>query len=116
MDWFEFFTGKWESGNGHSDPVTSYLDDLTSYLTEVPDDEQQFKIQQFLYGADPTGVYRGYLETRDSSNYWNDYFRNTGLTWSDVKYPTRMYGYGSAGSTVRSAFNYVSRNIGRLYR
>lgn len=93
----------------------SYLDDLTSYLTDVPDNETQFKIQQFLYGADPTGVYRGILETRDSSNYWNDYFDNTGLSWSDVKYPTRMYGYGSSGSTAQRVVNFVGRNLKRLY-
>lgn len=106
---------KWEYGKNGSFGL-SFLDDLTSYLTDVPDNEEQFKVQQFLYGADPTGVYTGYLSTRDSLNYWNDYFANTGLTWADVKYPTRMYGFGNSGSTVKSAVNFVSRNLNRLYR
>lgn len=106
----------WEFGGKGDGFRIKALDDLTSYLTDVPDNEQQFKIQQFLYGADPTGVYRGYLETRDSLNYWNDYFANTGLSWSDVKYPTRMYGFGSAGGTARSMVNFIGNNVKRLYR
>lgn len=105
----------WEYGGQGDGFHIPFLEDLTSYLTEVPDNEQQFKIQQFLYGADPTGIYRGYLETRDSLNYYNDYFANTGLSWSDVKYPTRMYGYGSMGGTARSLVNFIGNNVKRLY-
>lgn len=115
MDWYEFIFGKWERGDGKSS-FTSYFDDLRSYLLDVPKSDEQFKLQSFLYGADPTGVYKGQLDTRDVMNYWGDYFKNTGLSWSDVRYPTKMYGFGSQGYHARSGANFVSRNITRLYR
>ena len=85
-----------------------------NYFTEMPKNESQFRVQAFLYGFDPTGIYRGFLTSRDSSAYWNDYFANTGLTWSDIKYPTRMYGFGDSGYAARSALR-VSENIAKLY-
>lgn len=87
----------------------------SDYLTEVPDNEAQFRLQAFLYGFDPTGIYRGYLEQRDLANYWGDYLLNTGQDWSDIKYPTMMRGYGSVGSNTRNALSF-SKNIARLYR
>ena len=48
----------------------------------------------------------------DSINYWNDYFKNTGLSWSDVLYPTRLSGTGSGGY---ASLNFISDNIKKLY-
>lgn len=48
----------------------------------------------------------------DNWNYINDYMTNRGLSWSDVKYPSRIPGSGSFGSGL----NYVSSNIEDLYK
>ncbi len=46
----------------------------------------------------------------DNLNYYNDYMRNRGLDWADVKYPSRVPTV-SLGSTL----SFVSKNIDRLY-
>lgn len=53
-----------------------------------------------------------FVKQLDNWNYINDYMANRGLSWSDVKYPSRISGSGGFGSTL----NYVSSNIERLYR
>ena len=47
----------------------------------------------------------------DTMRYYDDYFANTGLSWSDVRYPTRLSSSGFSGLT-----NFVSKNIERLYK
>lgn len=97
---------------GHGDTFSDTVD----YFTEVPKDESQYRLQEFLYGFDPTGLYRGFVDQRDLSNYWNDYLRHTGMSWNDVKYPSFMRGYGMSGTYYRSTLNFVSKNVDRLYR
>lgn len=46
----------------------------------------------------------------DNYNYYNDYMRNRGLSWADVRYPSRIPSL-SFGSTL----NFVSKNIEELY-
>ena len=46
----------------------------------------------------------------DNWNYINDYLKNTGLTWDDIRYPTRVGSLGAYG-----AVSYVSSNIEKLY-
>lgn len=87
-----------------------------NYFLEVPKDESQYWVQSFLSGADPTGIYSGYLTARDNTAYMRDYMRNTGLSWSDIKYPSRTIGFGSNGALARSSMSFVSKNIHRLYR
>lgn len=97
------------------DPTSNTFSGTAEYITEVPNDEAQFRLQAFLYGFDPTGLYRGYIDQRDLANYWSDYLRNTGQSWSDIKYPSMMRGYGSVGSYSRSVLSF-GKNIARLYR
>lgn len=97
-----------------NDPDATTFSGGVDFFTEVPKSEAQFRVQEFLYGFDPTGIYRGYIDQRDLANYWNDYFKNTGLTWSDIKYPSMMRGYGSTGSYSRSVLRF-SKNILKLY-
>lgn len=52
----------------------------------------------------------------DSFRSFNDYMKNTGLTWDDVMYPWltgRRFGVGSSGY---HALNFVSSNLNKLYR
>ncbi len=46
----------------------------------------------------------------DNWNYYNDYLKNRGLDWSNVRYPSRMSTV-SFGSTL----NFVSKNVDHLY-
>lgn len=52
-------------------------------------------------------IYRSY----DNMRYMEDYLNNRGISWDDIKYPTRTQGMQGLGSTV----NYLSKNIYRLY-
>ena len=51
------------------------------------------------------------IRSRDNWNYINDYMRNRGLGWSDVKYPSRVVGASTSGYGL----NFVSSNIESLY-
>lgn len=48
----------------------------------------------------------------DQSNYYSDYMRNRGLSWSDAQYPSLMRGSGGVGAGM----SFVSSNIEKLYR
>ena len=52
-------------------------------------------------------IYRSY----DNMRFMEDYLNNRGLSWDDIKYPTRTQGMQGFGSTL----NYLSKNIYRLY-
>nr|WCR62164.1 MAG: hypothetical protein [Smacoviridae sp.] len=76
-------------------------------------DSNAYFYQSFFGGMiQPLGAF---YNARDSSKYMSDYLRNTGLTYRDIKYPTRTAGY-SAGSSLGSSVLFVSSNIKRLYK
>ena len=54
----------------------------------------------------------GFIRSRDNWNYINDYMSNRGLTWADVKYPSRVEGASTSGYGL----NFVSSNIENLYK
>lgn len=56
-----------------------------------------------------------FFRTDDLTKYWNDYMKNTGLTWADVKYPTMLRGAGMYSGAAGS-LNFLSSNVTRLYR
>jgi hypothetical protein len=83
------------------------------WFTESPESQFQFKVQSIAGGLfTPLGMYH---RARDNVNYMNDYMENTGLSWSDIRYPTRTPGY-SGYSGYGGIVSYVSKNIERLYR
>ena len=59
-----------------------------------------------------TGIY----SALDSSNWLNDYMKNTGLDYSDIKYPSRVTGGSGYANVVTRGMNFVSDNIRRLYK
>lgn len=85
-----------------------------NYAFNTPDSEASYRFQSFLYGADSTGVYRGYITSRDSSAYMRDYIDNRHISWSDIRYPSRTYGFGSDGSGFNRALG-LSANVLKLY-
>lgn len=66
---------------------------------------------QANYLASGLPVVGGIFTTVDNHRYYDDYLKNRGMDWSDVKYPARLSagGYGSA-------LSFVSSNIERLYK
>jgi hypothetical protein len=79
---------------------------------DVPENEYQYMVQSFLGGLIPP--LGSYYRARDNTNYMRDYMRNSGLSWSDIRYPTRTAGY-SGYSGYGGLVSYVSKNIMRLY-
>lgn len=73
-------------------------------------DDYNTRIRMFIGGVPVLGDFeRAY----DNYRYYDDYLRNRGMSWNDVKYPTRLNaGLGNAYGTL----NFVSKNIMRLYR
>lgn len=71
----------------------------------------QYRAQALLAGFPVVG---GIIRARDNWNYMNDYMTNMGLSWSDIRYPTRTVA-GVDGS-VGGFLNFVSHNVERLYR
>lgn len=61
-----------------------------------------------------------FLRAMDQQKYYNDYFRNTGLSWKNVKYPALLGGQNAVGAGMNTAYNVVggivSKNLMRLYR
>lgn len=51
------------------------------------------------------------IQAQDNWNYINDYMENRGLSWSDVRYASRL---GNSG--VGGIMSFVSSNIERLYK
>lgn len=73
------------------------------------DGRQKYYFESFLGGLPVIGAY---FTARDKVRYMEDYMRNRGLSWDDIKYPTMTVGY----SGVSGLTNFVSNNIARLYR
>lgn len=53
-----------------------------------------------------------FIRSRDNWNYINDYMSNRGLSWSDVRYPSRVVGASTSGYGL----SFVSSNIEKLYK
>lgn len=78
----------------------------------MPDDYMQGLVNEGVYWASSVPVIGSVFRAIDNHRYITDYMRNTGLSWSDVRYPTRLIGAGSASGAV----SFVSSNIKNLYR
>lgn len=65
---------------------------------------------QFLYAVSGIPIVGDIAKSYDNWRYINDYMGNRGVSWADVKYPSRL---GSSYSCVPA---FVSSNIEKLYR
>lgn len=82
----------------------------------------------FLLNGVTTGVQIGtqilmYKEkvarNEENKRWWNDYFKNTGLSPEDIKYPYKsgyMDSYYTDLSLAYEGAQYVSSNLHKLYR
>ena len=72
------------------------------------DGKYRYMLQTTVAGIPIIGdIYRSY----DNMRYMEDYMTNRGISWDDIKYPTRTQGMQGVGATL----NYLSKNIYRLY-
>lgn len=78
----------------------------------MTDDYMEGLVNEAVYWASSVPVLGSAVRAIDNHRYINDYMRNSGLDWSDVRYPSRLIGAGSAGGVV----SFVSSNIKNLYR
>lgn len=62
----------------------------------------------------------GFYKAMDQQKFYNDYLRNRGMTWKNVKYPALLGGQTALGAGYNAGADVlgmaVSRNILRLYR
>ena len=72
------------------------------------DARTEYMARSMLTGVPVLG---DFLKAQDRMAYMDDYLRNRGLNYNDIRYPTLTMG-GSMGGMV----SYVSSNIRRLYR
>ena len=88
--------------------VVNHLMDLYDINIDFDEDKVRYMAKTTIAGLPIIGdIYRSY----DNMRYMQDYIDNRGLSWSDIKYPTRTQGMQSFGSTV----NFMSKNILSLY-
>lgn len=52
------------------------------------------------YHASGVPILGDFIRADDSQHALEDYMKNTGLTWADVKYPSRVMGAGQMASAV----------------
>lgn len=88
-------------------------DTLGTVMGLSPDDKKEM---EFILGGTP--IVGDILGMRDSYNQMNDYLRNRGMSWSDIKYPSKtpFSSGGGIGGRASRGVNFVSKNIMRLYR
>lgn len=68
-----------------------------------------------IYNLKDTPVIGSGLKASDQLKFYNDYLRNRGMTWKDVKYPALLGGVSPVGAGISMAES-VSRAWSRLYR
>lgn len=82
------------------------------WLYDPPSSRGQYYTQAFLAGF--SDLYRGYTSARDNTAYMDDYLKNRGLDYGDVRYATNTPGW-SGGSALGRGVRSVSRNVESLY-
>lgn len=79
------------------------------------DARTQYLVRGVVSGIPIIGsIASSYWTTSDNVRYMDDYLRNSGMNWSDIKYYSRALGYGTFGG-VSAGINFVSKNLERLY-
>lgn len=85
---------------------------VVKWLYDAPESREQYYTQAFFSGF--SDLYRGYTSARDNTAYMDDYLKNRGLDYGDIKYASRTPGW-SGGSALGHGVRSVSRNVESLY-
>lgn len=86
----------------------------SEYLGELPKSRDQYYTQSFIGGAVP--LIGGYYNARDSVAQMDDYIRNRGLSYANIRYPSKTIGYSGVSSFGSSSMSFISSNVSKLYR
>lgn len=73
---------------------------------------------RFAYNMAGVPIFGDLYRWDDNRNFMNDYMKNYGLSWNDIKYPTQLPGAGNLGRAITSGAmmgGFVSSNLARLY-
>lgn len=81
---------------------------------EILWDNTTYKQLAFFMSSLPFVGDIGYMA--DSFRSFNDYMKNTGMTWDDVMYPWIAGRRFGVSHSAYGAVNFVSRNLSKLYR
>lgn len=85
-----------------------------NYFRELPQTRTQYRNQAFLAGI--FKPYGSWVSYRDNQQKMEDYMAMFGLDYGDIKYPSSSLGFGASANFSGSTLNFVSSNLGRLYR
>lgn len=75
-------------------------------------DDHWRKWYQISAIASSIPVVGDYVKYRDNMRYMDDYLSKRGLSYRDIRYPTRTV----AGQYGKGTLNFVSSNIKKLYK
>lgn len=60
-------------------------------------------------------MFRSIYSYQDDMKEADAYLDMIGLSWEDIKYPSRTRAFNSGGSVARAGVNFISSNVNRLY-
>lgn len=103
MDWYDWFF-KWL---GVSDFSFEHFMQVTGLTQKDVDDIQN----AFRWMANSIPGIGWYTQIQSNLDWMVDYFKNTGLDWSDMLYPGKVGG----SSGIYSGLNFLSNNVLHLY-
>lgn len=94
--------------------MSRFAPTLTNYglLGYFGGDKMRYYMDVVMGGMPVVG---GFFRAYDDLHYMDDYLMNRGLSYGDIRYPSRTAG-ASLGSAVGGGLSFVSKNIERLYR
>lgn len=96
-----------------SNPKGSTPEALRQIFGGAPQSEDVARLMyQVSSVATAIPVLGDFVRARDDWRYMDDYMRNRGLSYRDLKYPSRTVG----GSEFRGSVSFVSSNVTKLYR
>lgn len=111
--WFKFAQGQQSFVDTIGEDFANYGSDMDALGSVIGLSESDKK--QIEYSLSSIPVLGDVIRDRDDYNYVSDYLRNNGLTWADIRYPSRVTGAGTFGRLMSSGYNFVSKNVERLY-
>lgn len=110
--WNKIWSGDDPLGDGH-DFLADQIWDPILDLMGISDADRK----QIISAGSSIPVIGDIWRMADQYQYNQDYMKNTGLTWNDVKYPTMVNSGGTnIYNVARQGTNFVSDNIKKLYK
>lgn len=93
------------------DAIRDGLDSFANWLYGGYD-EQKYKAFQFLYHIPVVSNYMDYLLDNRADK---EYLERNGMDYTDIHDPRKLSATDSGANVYRSAVNFVSKNLEKLY-